>query len=323
MNHVNYNLLFSGLFGLGSSDKQSKLKQTSDQPTLYILKNSDNNCVEDQPTPPFHEFAIESFNEALDTLLNRSKPTDTIIFYIHGRAAGELPEAHKSLRTVMPCLEKDINAKVLMFYWPDAGKGGANGFPENEARTAGQALGLAILKFQQYKKTHVDKFLNRKTVLLSHSMGSLVFEEFVKKYQTPSLDKELFDTLLLSSSASATKDHAEWLEKVKISNDIYVTVNDNDFVLTAAGMKEKKGRLGKKLETLIAGEITLTSNAKYVNLDKSGVEGHRIFIGKNLKNNPNVDKFFENVLSGHTIDLNGFPGIKDIKSRDGTNIYFF
>lgn len=316
------------LFVLGCSTSQSKSDQTleeaqtSEESALYILKDSNNMCGGEMPTPVNQVFPMGDINGALDALLMRASDNDSIILYVHGRAGGKYKEAHKSLRSVMPCIENENNAKVLMFYWPGAGNGGAMGFPEKEARQAGRALGEVVSGFQEYKEQNKAQFDNKRTVLLLHSMGNIVFEEFIDKHQSETLKNDLFDTIILSSSATKTKNHAKWLSKASISNNIYVTVNKEDPILNLLGPRYIKGRLGKKLHTAIAGNVKLSENAIYVNLDDAGINGHRYFINSGQQGNEYVAKFFDAVLSGHPVDFANFPGVKH-ESRDGTSIFYF
>jgi Alpha/beta hydrolase of unknown function (DUF900) len=317
------------LFFLGSCASQPKADQTSEAPTLqtsevpalYILKDSNNKCDKELPTPANQEFSVDDVNGALDALLARTSDSDSVILYVHGRAV-KLKEADKSLRSVMPCIENENNAKVLMFYWPGAGNGGTLGFPEEEARQAGKVLGEVVSGLQKYKEQNKAQFDNKRTVLLLHSMGNIVFEEFIDKHQSETLNSDLFDTVILSSSATKTKDHASWLSQAEISKNTYVMVNKHDPVLSLLGPKYIKGRLGKKLKTIFARNVKLAENAIYVNLDDAGIDGHRYFTNSGQKGNEDVAKFFDAVLAGHPVDLDSYPGVTR-ERRDGTSIFYF
>jgi hypothetical protein len=98
-------------------------------------------------------------------------------------------------------------------------------------------------------------------------------------------------------------------------------VNDNDPIDGWAGFKELQTRLGKKLDTLISGNVTLAPNALYVDFSKTGVD-HRYFIASGQKGNPYVKDFFRAVLSGDPFKFDGYGGVDKVEQRDGTKIYY-
>ncbi|MBS1213376.1 MAG: hypothetical protein H6R26_1993, partial [Proteobacteria bacterium] len=114
-----------------------------------------------------------------------------------------------------------------------------------------------------------------------------------------------------------------WLKKSNLSSHSYVTVNNNDPVIDKLGVREREGRLGKKLETLFSGPVKLASNAIYVDFSKTDVDTHRYFLKSGQKGNPYIKQFFEAVLSGDAFNFDGFKGVKNVERRDGTEIYYF
>jgi hypothetical protein len=298
---------------------------TQESPCLYVLQRSGEVCErgEDNRVPDSQKFTIENVNAALDSLLARAEGTKAIILYVHGRAAGEEEEPNKSLKAVIPCLEGEYPARALMFFWPGSAEGGPLGFPEDQARHAAPGLGQALVGLKSYKEDNRVRLQGRKFVLLLHSMGNIVFEEFMRSYRSGDLPHGLFDTVVLSASATATKDHASWLKKTDFSSHLYVTVNDNDPVIDKLGVREMEGRLGKKLKTLFSGPVKLASNAIYVDFSKTDVDKHRYFLKSEQKGNPYIKQFFETVLSGDAFNFDGFSGVKKVEQRDGTAIYYF
>jgi hypothetical protein len=278
-------------------------------------------CGKDQ-LPDNQKFAVENINTALDSLLARSGDTKTIILYVHGRGAGKEEEPDKSLKDVVPCLEHENPARVLMFFWPGSAVGGTFGFPEDQARQAGPGLGQALTGLKKYKADNSAKLQGRKFVLLTHSMGSIVFEEYLRTYKAGDLPPDLFNTVVLSASASASSGHADWLKKTDFSSYAYVTVNDKDEVVGAVGIIELEARLGKKLNTLFGNKIALAPNALYVDFSETGVN-HRYFIASGQEGNPYIKEFFKASLSGAPFNFDGYGGVDKVEERDGTKIYYF
>jgi hypothetical protein len=294
---------------------------TPESPGLYVLQNSGVACGKDR-LPDNQKFAIENISTALDSLLARSGDTRTIILYVHGRAAGKEEEPDKSLKDVVPCLEHECPARVLMFFWPGAAVGGPLGFPEDQARQAGPGLGQALTGLKKYKADNSAKLLGRKFVLLTHSMGSIVLEEYLRSYKAGDLPSGLFDTVVLSSSASASAGHADWLKKTDFSGHTYVTANDNDSMNKLIEAKTGLARLGERLETLSGDKVALAPNALYVDFSKTGVD-HRYCIASGQKGNPYIKDFFRAVLSGNPFKFDGYGGVDKVEERDGTKIYYF
>lgn len=293
-----------------------------ESPVLYVLQNSGVVCGKDQ-LPDNQKFAVENISTALDGLLARSGDTKTIILYVHGRAAGEEKEPDKSLKDVVPCLEHEYPARVLMFFWPGSAVGGPLGFPDDQARQAAPGLGQALAGLKKYKADNSAKLQGRKFVLLTHSMGSIVLEEFLGSYKAGDLPPDLFNTVVLSASASASAGHADWLKKTDFSSHTYVTVNGKDPVIDKLGLRERKARLGKKLKTLFGKKIVLAPNALYVDFSKAKVNKHRYFMASGQEGNPYFKEYFTAVLSGDPFKFDGYGGVDKVVQRDGTKIYYF
>ena len=272
-------------------------------PSLYILPNQ--------------ALQVEQIGTAIDDLLAQNGDSDNVILYVHGRSGGEESEPGKSLTKVMPSLTKNYNAKVIMFYWPGSGDGGAKGFPKNRSQEASPALAQTLMALQQYKQANRDKLKDIKFTLILHSMGNIVFEHYMRSYVQETLEKNLFDTVILNSSATATKDHDFWLKKVDFTPHLYVTVNDDDKVLILAGIHEHAVRLGKSLRS-----EPLASNAIYVDVTRTGVN-HQYFIYSHQNNNPYLRQFYGSVMNGNNFNFEGFNGIKTVEHRDGAPIYEF
>lgn len=271
--------------------------------------------------PTHQDYPLEHLDAAVETLLADAPAQSPVILYVHGRAAGEEEEPGKSLGGVVPPLEDENAARVLMFFWPGSAVGGPLGFPEDQARQAGPALGRILAGLDRHKQAHPDQWQDRRVVLLLHSMGNIVFEEYMLHHRHGSLSPRLFDTLVLSASATAAKHHADWLAKVDYAGQVYVTVNEDDPVLDKAGVHEHSARLGKKLHTLAAGDVGLAGNALYIDLGDTKADKHRYFLQTEQAKNPYLRRFFAAALSGRTLDLEGFEGIAKVERRDGTAIY--
>lgn len=72
---------------------------------------------------------VKEMAEAIEKDIKAGRGADNIIFYVHGRGK----EPKKSLDEVIPNLEEEYSAKVIMFHWFPSYKGPA-GYPDEEAK---------------------------------------------------------------------------------------------------------------------------------------------------------------------------------------------
>jgi pimeloyl-ACP methyl ester carboxylesterase len=259
------------------------------------------------------EFVIDQIGDALAHALSGGG-VDNVILYVHGRACGGGGEPAKSLGGAMPELETDYTSRVLMFNWQGASNGCPLGFPETEARAAGLPFAHTLHKLAYYKATHAAALAGIKLVLITHSMGNLVIEEAAEKDPVP-LPGTLFDTAVIASSATARDNHHLWLSKVTLSPHLYVSENNGDAVLTAAGILGGV-RLGKNVTG-----ATLAANAVYVDFTAAGVN-HAYYLYSGQKG-AHMKAFYDAVMNGLPYDFAGSNGLTSVEPRDGTFLYTF
>ena len=222
--------------------------------------------------------------------IKRSDQCDNLILFVHGR--GKHPG--KAFRQrLLTDLESDYSARVIMFHWPSWE--GALAFPEEAARGAAGDFTHVLAAIQLFKQTHADLIGDVRFTLLTHSMGSLVLEETILSQRGKPLES-LFDTVVISAPASYTKDHAEWVDKLFLSDDIYILINGEDPVLGSAGVREMGRRLGKGLKSR-GQPVALSSRAKYIDATHLLLL-HRYYLHRNLRWSPALKRFLDQVLNG-------------------------
>lgn len=262
---------------------------------------------------PQTSYPVTKIGDAIEALLAARPTLDNVIVFVHGRACGGGGEPDKSLGSVVPEMESDYGAGVVMFYWPGSDKGCPLGFPEDESRAAGPALRAMLQRMNAHMASHPGTRAKIKTSLLTHSMGNIVLEEALAT--KTGLAPSLFDDVVLSSSATALAAHAAWLSRLDFATDVYVTVNGGDSVLLAAGTG-RGVRLGRDL-----GTETLTPRAAYVDFTAAGVN-HQYYVSSGQKGQHMRD-FYQAVLNGRPYDLAGSPAITKRTVRDGATVHTF
>lgn len=258
------------------------------------------------------EFLIDEAGEAFVHAM--AAGPDNLILYVHGRGCGGGGEPQKSLSGAMPELESDYSAAAIMFNWPGSDVGCPLGFPEDEARAAGQALAHTLHVLAYFKSQNAGLFSGLRLTLITHSMGSLVLEQALTDDPLP-LPSSLFHTAMIGSAASARSGHASWLTKATLSEALYVSVNAGDNVLTAAAALGG-ARLGKS----VAGE-PLATNALYVDFTASDVN-HAYYLHSG-QNGAHMTGFYDQVMNGLPFDFSATSGVSEVEERDGTFIYHF
>ncbi len=273
--------------------------------SLGNIKGSQSTSVAnvDKTIVPVTEFA--NLLDKSIKVIRTSDRHDNFILFVHGR--GKHPEkAYK--KSLIKALESDYSAKVIMFHWPSWE--GSSNFPEGKARDSAIDFSLVLMLLKKYRQDNQQLTSDIKFTLLTHSMGSIVREEFSMK-NDGSL-RNLFDTVVISASASAAKNHSNWVENINLSNNLYITINNNDQILGRAGLKMKGMRLGKWNNKDSENRFKLAKNAKYIDLTESSL-GHRYYIYRDLNHRPIAKSFFDKVLNGIPATLGRGKETREIK----------
>lgn len=253
--------------------------------------------------------SVHSFATLLEKAigdLRSSHDYDNFILFVHGR--GKHPEkAFK--KSLLSDLESNYSSKVIMYHWPSWE--GPLAFPEGNARASARDFAIVLKELGEYQRKNSQLLEDIKFTLLAHSMGSIILEEFALNSENNSFDK-VFDTIVVSSSASAGKDHSNWIGRIDFADNIYVTVNRDDPMLGKAGVKKRARRLGKGLSNREGVKFELAKNAKYIDVSESSL-GHRYYLHRDLKDRPVVKSFFNRVLNGFPATLDKDHGVKEIR----------
>jgi hypothetical protein len=148
-------------------------------------------------------------------------------------------------------------------------------------------------------------------------MGSIVLEALMLREGGDTLSG-IFDTVLINASASSGEKHAKWVERIHLSDHIYITVNGHDPTLGKAELHEAfrhsdRGLrlLGKAVVSKDGVEYALARNAKYIDLTKSPLR-HVYYLHRYLNDSPVAKSFFNSVLNGIPAGLDKARGLVKI-----------
>ncbi|MBL8684617.1 MAG: alpha/beta hydrolase [Myxococcales bacterium] len=259
-------------------------------------------------------WSIRDVGRAIESVLSGASRPDNVILYVHGRACGG-GEPEKSLTGAMPELARDYSSAPIMLFWPGSDDSCPLGFPEARARESGPALAVVVGDLYNYRLANPARVAGVRFTLVTHSMGSIVLEAATAVRGFETVPPSAFETVVINASASAASGHNAWLARVGLSRHRYVTVNNGDNVLTAAGIG-RATRLGKSITS-----VPLAAGVDYTDFDANNVN-HAYYLVSG-QSGAGMRAFYERVMNGMEFDFVGAPGVGSSSARDGAGVHVF
>lgn len=253
-------------------------------------------------------YPMSQVDEALTEYFSHKKSGQPLVLYVHGRALknakqGEYDrEPDESKRDVIPAfISKYHIDTTLMLHWPHKKNNTNSGFPEDDAKFAGNAL-VCVIQRLNSDAFNVKKYRGFRT-LITHSMGALVLEEAINK---SSEDLHEFDIVGIFSAASEANSSSLWLSKIR-ANKQYVFINKKDVVLRRVNEKKNSVPLGA-CDLRCLDENKPVKNVVY--LDVTDIAGlfhkrHNYFVKDEV-----ADKVVTKILKGDNPPI-GKKGVSD------------
>ncbi len=236
-----------------------------------------------------------------DTFINRclTKKGPWVVF-IHGDSKTIETAAWRGLD-----LQHLYGVNVLVFSWPSKllkyyGTKNFNNSNKNVYKGTDHFISLLKLIKKLRNKLPSETHLT----LMAHSLGNLYLKSFIENDHMNQEFEQLFDRIIMNAAAVDQKNHAQWMEKLDLQKELYVTVNRRDFNLKGARIFTRHGKqLGEKLT------FPLATNAKYIQFNQSigfrfptGTT-HTYFVGEVPDIMPYVFNFYHRIFYGKNIEL--------------------
>lgn len=229
------------------------------------------------------------FEKLRDRLIAKKR---NCVFFVHGFNQSFKKNIEKSL-----ALEKEHDVEVVAFSWPS----NPGGFKTKEYRQAKRnsrvsvgALDATLEKLGSYLKEPFNReaLINCdvKFTLLTYSLGNYLFQNYVvdSVYED---ETRIFDNIVLCQADVDSPGHEKWVDLIEAGKKVYITINENDWVLKWSDANFQKDRLGRTAENLISTKATYFDFT-----DGDGVgKTHGLFY---KETNPVVKEFFSAVLNG-------------------------
>lgn len=231
----------------------------------------------------------------------KEAPEKNIIIYIHGRGRA-IDEKWATLKG----LEEKYNAKMIMFHWQSWSS--MTSRPTDKASDSTVELTEVFKQIKEYKEANPEIFRHKKISLLTHSMGNVVFRDYVETRYKHDLNDPaghpLFNSWVSVGADVGLTDHKDWVASIDFVGKKYITMNDSDIVLRASYMLDLKAfkpqyyKLGLGFRNLhltkkMIGKYT-SPDTTYIDLSKALSRDHRYFDSTE----PLMLKVFDPILNG-------------------------
>ena len=125
---------------------------------------------------------------------------------------------------------------------------------------------------------------------MTYSLGNYLFQNYV----TDSIyedETRIFENVILCQADVDNEDHAQWVDMIEAGKRIYITINENDWVLKWSDVNFQKDRLGRTARNLNSTKALYFDFTDGENVEKT----HGVFY---KDTNSVVKQFFTTVLNG-------------------------
>lgn len=218
------------------------------------------------------------------------------VFHIHGHNTSFLESLNEA-----DAISRLYGVNVLLFSWPSNVYGDEPWYKKLaeykktriNAEGSSYALDRSLEKLgrymNQYRMENCPFVLN----LLAYSHGNHLLEAYIRSPHYDHKETLIFSNIVLCQADVDGKTHLEWITKMGRAKKLYITLNENDFVLNVADKAFQPKRLGQQIPD------EKSPAAIYVDFTDAPKVGriHQLFetaaeVNKTVKN------FFQAVLTG-------------------------
>lgn len=235
---------------------------------------------------------IPSRKEFISLREKLTKSKKNCVFFVHGFNQSFEKNLEKSL-----AMEKEHGVEVVAFSWPS----NPGGFKTREYRHAKRiakssvgALDATLEKVGDYLTEPFNKealaACDVKFTFMTYSLGNFLFQNYVRDAMYES-ETNIFDNVVLCQADVDNKGHKHWVNRIEAGKRVYVTINENDFVLKWSDINFQKDRLGRTAKNLNADKAIYLNFTDGPNVGKT----HGVFY---KKTNEVVKSCFTEILNG-------------------------
>ncbi|MCU4154382.1 alpha/beta hydrolase [Carboxylicivirga sp. A043] len=214
------------------------------------------------------------------------------LFYVHGYGK-ELDDVIK--RSLQ--IQRSYGVRVIFFYWPyrnSKGKQTNLRQAKNIIRQHQQQFAFFLSLRGEFAKKNPDA----KVSLMAHSLGNQFLKDYAF-YLQGNNEVRPFDNIILNSAAVNDKNHAEWLSKLSIQNNIYIISNRHDFLLRGLRLfTHSKRPLGVRVKSERLGAVNYIDMSEIIGRQKPRYNSHSFFTGDMPDSKDEVFTMYQQLLNG-------------------------
>jgi predicted esterase len=245
------------------------------------------------------KYGFDQIHAALDTAFAPNKP---VVIHIHGRG----DEPLKSIEgkpliggATVPKIEKDFDVRVLLFNWDAQGLLLDRQKPLSNIPAAVESFKKVLDAVKSYD------LIGKKLILHAHSMGSIVLQTYILKYGWQTTGAPLFANVLLTEPDADNLDHPIWMDQISSTENVFVTINNDDVVLGRSTDARPPGAaaLGLKPTTDISSYATYLDFTKLGDKKNKATLVHEIFDKDGMKYQVHVCKVLDQIMTGENPKL--------------------
>lgn len=208
-------------------------------------------------------------------------------------------------------LTRIYNVTTLMFDWPTYRPNLSGGRNYKLARIQSTEVAESFCKlFNELEKLKPNiKADSLNLSLLLHSLGNRLIKEGVTN-NFIEVKTKLFDNIVLNAACVKKFGHKNWLEKLNIQNEIYLTRNNKDRTLNLARLAACTEQLGRHWG------FGKAHNAIYLNFSPVLEREHNYFLLISvLIKHPDIKAIYADIFHGKSINFSDEK--KFINQRNG------
>jgi hypothetical protein len=235
-------------------------------------------------------------HETFKSLFNYLNPEKNILIFVHGdgKLFSEIVERNFMLRNIY-----DVN--VIAFDYPSEDPTIHPRYKNyfNSMRNIDKSMPqfkAFLEEFQDELKEH-ESFSENKVSILFHSLGGYLFKRAMDDKSFENINNDLFDNIILNAPAVSQKYHASWLDRAPLKGNVYVTQNNDDFILRGAKMLSRQHMLG------LDAEKPFSNKAEYIDFSEVYSYEHNYFLMEPPQGDRGAREVFYQMFNGLELDF--------------------
>jgi hypothetical protein len=195
---------------------------------------------------------------------------------------------------------------LIVFAWPTLSpdKGAIANFRNSQQNAILSATYLHHFfhELEQYKRTEFNRIQGGHVSIFFHSLGCYMLEAALDTGYLQDMPATLFDNLVISQAATPSEGHAQWVERLKIQQRIYITSNDGDLNLEGLRIISSLGyQLGERPLPPLANNATYLDFSDAIGFRLPTGATHSFYFATVTAKSTNIREIFTILFQGYPL----------------------